>query len=547
MLCIQVITYLLIYWWLSIWSTDEYNQDVWYYIKYYSILCGISILCIAIVEGLWNIGGIFSSLKIHNKTLKQIIKAPISFFDKTPTGRLLNRFSHDISIIDFYITKSINSFSSRITLIIGTIILLCILVPYLLFLFIPLSIIFIFIQKYYSNSSREIRRLDKITKSPIFSFLEETQSGISTLRAYKQENNFIDKMNEFILQNQTIYWNSHQINRWLGVRLEILGAFATSVVSLFGVFLSSSLGSGYVGLMISQAISLSYSLNWTVRTYVDFESQLTSVERLFYLINNTPKENDNYQIIPKESWPHSGSIQFENSCVRYRDDLPFVLNHLSLDIFNHEKIGICGRTGAGKSSLILCLFRIMELNEGKIIIDDIDISKIPLEILREKLSIIPQTPMLFPGTVRNNLDPLNHYSDHDIWNALDNVSMKDYISSLNLKLETEIIEWGENFSTGQRQLLCLARVILKSSKILILDEATASVDPETDQLIQNTIRNVFKNCTIITVAHRLSSIIDNDRVVVLENGKIAEIGPPKDLLKDSSSLFSQMLNAASEN
>lgn len=550
-LIVQIVTNLLLYWWLSIWSTDEYEESVWFYIQYYCLLSVIVILSMALFEAIWGIGAYYASKMIHKKVLISTILAPVSFFNATPVGRLLNRLSHDIQITDFQIAKSVSVTCSRVAAMLGVVVLLCVLVPYLLFLLVPMLCIYFALQRFYSASSREIRRLDKISKSPIYSYLEETQSGLSTVRAYQLEDVFSAHMFDLISKNQTVFWTSHQINRWLAVRLEAIGAFVTSAVSFTGVLFSSSLGSGTVGLMISQSLSLSSALNWTIRVFVDLESQLTSVERLLYSIENTPKEEteemiENYQE-PPEYWPRNGRISFNNVSVRYRDDLPLVLENFTLEILPHEKIGVCGRTGAGKSSLILCLFRIMELYEGSICIDDIDISKIHLSTLRTRLSIIPQSPILFPGSIRTNLDPFDNYSDVEIWNVLEKVKMKEYISNQKDKLETSIIEWGDNFSTGQRQLLCLARAILRNTSILVLDEATASVDPETDKLIQTTIREEFKNCTVLTIAHRLSSIVDSDRILVLEKGNIKELGKPEILLKDPNSSFTKMLNSSLSN
>jgi len=519
----------------------------------YALLSGVSLVLVLLYQLSWAIGGYLVSKEFHQTALERIIKAPMSFFDSTPTGRILNRFSNDMRVADTQVTPSGSTTVIRFATLVGSIILMCVLLPWLIIVFIPMVLIFVYTQQYYSSTSRECRRLDKISKSPIFAFFTQSIRGSSVVRAYQQMKVFEEQMHKFISDNQQIYWQANQVNRWLSVRLELLGSVISCLIGFFGVLFSDSLGSAVVGLMISLSLVLGGSLNWTLRTFVDFESHLTSVERILHYAKNTPQEgvlfdeSTSQQIIPKKSvqedWPAYGTIHFANVCCRYRDDLPFVLNNFELQINAQEKIGICGRTGAGKSSLITCLFRLIELSEGTIFIDGEDIAKLDLSLLRSRLSIIPQLPLLFPGTIRDNLDPFHNYSDDHIWAALGSVQMKEYISILPGELNATVADRGDNFSVGQKQLLCLARAILKDSKILILDEATASVDPETDQLIQVTIRSVFKHCTILTIAHRLSSIIDCDRVVVLDKGSVLELGPPKFLLEDTHSAFYQLVNA----
>lgn len=380
--------------------------------------------------------------------------------------------------------------------------------------------------------------------------------GISVIRAFGVEGFYSDKNICLIESGQRVEWGLHILNRWLGVRAELLGAFISFSVATVCVFASSSLGSGYVGLLITQSMVLATSLTWLIRTLIDTENLLTSVERIILFISDIILEgrnidrnhapNNDPAFNASLDWPSRGKIEFDNFSLRYRPNLPRVLNNLSFVINPMEKIGICGRTGAGKSSILLSLFRIIEADEGRILIDDVDISKFGLSYLRSRLSVIPQMPLLYPGSIRYNLDPFSEFSDEKIWDALDKVKLKALVTTYPNQLDSTVVGNGDNFSVGEKQLISIARVILREPKILILDEATASVDSNTDQLIQTMIRTEFSKCTILTIAHRLSSIVDSDKILVLSEGRIVEYDTPSVLMGNPDSHFHKLLNSTLE-
>lgn len=347
-------------------------------------------------------------------------------------------------------------------------------------------------------------------------------------------------------------------NRWLGLRLDFISNSTITLMCAFCVIQRASISPGIAGLCISYALVLTQGLNWFVRQQADLESNMVSVERAMQY-SNLPQEapHNLSHMTPRRmsinllctnssaSWPDMGEIVFQNVKLRYREGLDLVLRGISIKIAPCQKVGIVGRTGAGKSSMLLALFRLVELAEGHILIDGIDISSIGLKDLRSKLSIIPQDPILFTGTVRTNLDPFEQYADNDIWSALEAVSLKDAVQNMPAKLESQVVEGGENFSVGQRQLLCLARALLKRTRILVLDEATAAVDFETDKLIQRTIRQQFNQVTVLTIAHRINTVLDYDRILVLDQGLVAEYDSPAVLLKIPNGIFASLAQNSS--
>ncbi|KAJ2802201.1 hypothetical protein H4R20_003374 [Coemansia guatemalensis] len=318
--------------------------------------------------------------------------------------------------------------------------------------------------------------------------------------------------------------------------------FATSLLAVVSVHFYGVGDAALIGLAMTYAFDLVLSLNWMVRHYADLENSMTHLERIVEYAN-LPSEAANVigDSRPKETWPKQGVVEFKNYSMRYRDGLDLVLKGLSFRVAPRQKVGIVGRTGAGKSSLTMALFRIIEAAGGQILLDGEDISKYGLFDVRSKLSIIPQDPVLFAGTVRENLDPFNNYSDQDIWRALEQAHLADYVRSKDERLEFMVAQSGENFSVGQRQLICLARALLKHAKVLVLDEATAAIDNATDEIIQQTIRSEFKDCTVLTIAHRLNTVIDSDMVLVVDNGQLAEYDTPQNLLSNKDSLFAKLV------
>jgi len=387
-----------------------------------------------------------------------------------------------------------------------------------------------------------------VSRSPIFAWFSESLAGLSTIRAFNLQSLFISANQRRIDRNQICYLPSISVNRWLAVRLEFVGALIILIVAVLAVtaLITTGVDAGLVGLVLSYALNTTSSLNWVVRSASEVEQNIVSVERILHQTEvkpEAPLEIPEHK--PPEVWPSIGEVEFRGYSTRYRPELDLVLKNISMTIKPQEKIGVCGRTGAGKSSLLLALFRIIEPVEGAIFIDSVDITKIGLHDLRSNISIVPQSPDLFEGTLRENIDPVGEHSDADIWIALSQAHLKEYVDTLPEGLDAPVREGGSSLSAGQRQLLCFARALLRKSKILVLDEATSAVDLDTDQAIQGIIKGpAFADVTIFTIAHRLNTIIDSDRVLVMDTGEVAELDTPENLLADKDSIFYSLAHEA---
>uniref|UniRef100_A0A1I8JQT4 ABC transporter domain-containing protein n=1 Tax=Macrostomum lignano TaxID=282301 RepID=A0A1I8JQT4_9PLAT len=410
---------------------------------------------------------------------------------------------------------------------------------------VPLGLLYFFIQRFFICTSRQLKRLESTTRSPIYTHFSETVTGTQTIRAYAVVDAFVTESQRRVDFNQIFYFAGISSNRWLGFHLELCGALAVFAATLFAVLGRDTISGAIVGLSVSYALQVTGALNWMVRMSSDLETNIVSVERLEeYASIATEAEWDVPETRPPPNWPDRGSVSMHDLAVRYRDGLELVLHGLTCDVKPGEKVGIVGRTGAGKSSLTLCLFRIVEAARGRVLIDGEDIRRLGLHQLRSRITILPQDPVIFSGTLRVNLDPFNEKTDSEVWTALELAHLKDFVARLPEGLAYQCGEGGSNLSVGQRQLLCLARTLLRKSKILVLDEATAAVDLETDSLIQQTIRREFKDSTVITIAHRLNTILDSDRVLVLDRGVIKEFENPRTLLQRPNSSFYSMAKDA---
>ncbi|WWD18144.1 hypothetical protein CI109_102593 [Kwoniella shandongensis] len=491
-----------------------------------------------------------ASRHLHDGSFGALMRSPLSFFELTPTGRILNLFSRDIFVIDEVLISTFTGLFRTGTSVLGVIVVIAFGAPAVLLLFIPLGFVYTWVMRFYLASSRELKRLDSISRSPIFSFFGETLSGLSVIRGYGQSARFIANNEARVDRNQACYFPAMIINRWLAVRLEFLGSclmFSTSLASVIVLVSSNNIDAGMVGLLMSYTITVTGSLNWLVRSASEVEQNIVSVERVLGY-TKLPSEAAQYvpDKQPSSSWPDHGSIEFDNFSMRYRPELDLVLKNVSVKINGGERVGVCGRTGAGKSSLTLALFRILEAAGGRILIDGVDISTIGLHDLRSVVSIIPQDPQLFEGSLRTNVDPTNASSDADIWQALTQSHLKEHVmNNMGGTLDAEIAEGGSNLSAGQRQLLCFARALLRKTKLLVLDEATSSIDLETDEAVQQILRGSdFKGVTTITIAHRLNTIMDSDRVLVMSQGEVAEYDTPAALLEKPDSTFYSLVNEA---
>eukprot|EP00055_Hartaetosiga_balthica_P014402 m.78839 g.78839 ORF g.78839 m.78839 type:complete len:1578 (-) comp8586_c0_seq2:145-4878(-) len=503
---------------------------------------GIMVSMLLLVEGAVRAAGHF-----HQTVLQHVLRSPMSFFDTTPMGRIVNRLSKDVYVIDEVLPRSFRSFMSTFMQVVSIVIVISVSTPIFMAAILPMGILYYYIQKFYVATSRQLKRLQSVSLSPIYSHFGETLSGVSSIRAYQREESFILENQQQLDTNLQAYYPSIASNRWLALRLEFLGNLVIFFAALFSVIDRHKINGGVVGLSLSYAMSVTQVLNWMVRMSSQLETDIVAIERLHEYSEIVSERPDIMLKRPSEAWPDKGVVSFNNYSVRYREGLDLVLHGINANVRSGEKVGIVGRTGAGKSSLTLCLFRILEAAEGAITIDGIDLSSIGLYDVRSRITIMPQDPVLFSGTVRRNLDPLELYADDKLWDALEVCHLKKKVAELEGKLDHEVSEGGDNFSVGERQLICLARAVLRKTKVLVLDEATAAVDLETDDLIQTTIRTVFKECTILTIAHRLNTILDSDRVMVLSMGELKEFDTPHNLFNDTSSIFYGMVKAAGIN
>ncbi|CAO1618700.1 unnamed protein product [Sympodiomycopsis kandeliae] len=489
---------------------------------------------------------VISSAKFwHDSMFEATLRAPLQWFEATPIGISLNRFSKDVNAIDETLPRVLHGFFRTLIVVAGVLLVISFSVPPFLLAVVPLWFAYRAILRYYLATSRELKRLDAVSKSPIFSWFQESLGGLSTIRAFGQDSRFIATSETRVDRNQQAYFPSVSTNRWLAVRIEFMGSTVIFTASALAVLLItrniSSIDAGLVGLMMSQALSTTQSLNWVVRSASEVEQNIVSVERAIQYAELAPeapylsKEED----APPAYWPSEGAIEFKNYSTRYRENLPLVLKDLSMKIKPGERIGVVGRTGAGKSSLTLALFRIIEAASGSIVIDGVDTSKIGLKDLRRSIAIIPQDACLWGGSLRDNLDPTGVSSDEALWEALTQANLRSHVEGMPGGLDAELSEGASNFSAGQRQLICIARALLRGAKILVLDEATSSIDLETDNYIQKIVREQFHGTTI-TVAHRLATIMEADRVLVMQQGSIAEFDSPDNLLMDKKSIFYSM-------
>ncbi|XP_056144596.1 multidrug resistance-associated protein 1-like [Lampris incognitus] len=485
-----------------------------------------------------SLGGIIASRHLHVDLLNNVLHSPMSFFESTPSGNLLNRFSKEIDAIDCMIPDGIKMMLGYVFKLVEVCIIVLMATPFAGVALLPLTLLYAFIQSFYVATSCQLRRLEAVSRSPIYTHFNETVQGASVIRAFSEQPRFILQANGRIDHNQTAYFPRFVATRWLAVNLEFLGNLLVLAASILSVRGRDYLSPGIVGLAVSHSLQVTGILSWIVRAWTDVENNIVSVERVKEYAS-TPKEAPwtvSGSSLPTD-WPTTGMIEIEDYGLQYRKGLDWALKGISLSIQEKEKVGIVGRTGAGKSSLALGIFRILEAMKGKIFIDGINIAQMGLHELRSRITIIPQDPVLFSGSLRMNLDPFDSYSDEEVWKALELAHLKNFVSGLPDKLNHECSEGGENLSLGQRQLVCLARALLRKTKILVLDEATAAVDVETDNLIQSTIRTQFEDCTVLTIAHRLNTIMDYTRVIVMDRGSITEMDSPSNLISQHGQFY----------
>lgn len=568
------------------------DVNVGYYLAIYAILGAAYMLVTFLRECVLFAGSLSASKRIHRQLMERVTHAKFRFFDGTPLGQIMNRFSKDIEAVDQEISPVAVGVVHCLFSILTIVILISVITPAFLIAGVFISILYFIIGRVYISASRDLKRLESVQRSPLYQQFGETLSGMTTIRAYGDERRFIRENLNRVNTHSRPFIYLWAANRWLALRVDVVGALVSFFTGVFVILSVGRVDAGAAGLAMTYAVTFTENVLWFVRLYASNEQNMNAVERVKEYLD---VEQEAPPIIPENrpegNWPSKGSVEFIDYSTRYRNDFDLVLKHITFRISPGEKVGVVGRTGAGKSSLALALFRALEAETGKILIDDVDIGLIGLQDLRENIVMVPQDPTLFTGTVRNNLDPFGLFTDEEIFTALRRVQLIGAPSTANSaapsrpetpvdqsrraspvtpfskqalapkgdptspsptsptgttlenknifrNLNSVVAESGTNLSQGQRQLLCLARAMLKNPKVLLMDEATASIDYATDSKIQETIREI-KNTTI-TIAHRLQTIIDYDKVLVLDRGEVIEYGDPFDLISKQGGIFRGM-------
>ena len=566
---------------LQQWVVVVWTSDVGYVKRPLPVyLGGVAFMALGVAFFNWSrtyvscLLGASASEVMHGKLTRNVLNAPLGFYESTPVGRLTQRFTRDLDQVDQQLPGSFSQLVSSTLSIISALAAIVFVTPSFAFIIIPVMLMYFNITAFYRGVARELKRLDSVTRSPVFAHFSETLNGLPIIRSFYKQNMF-KRSNEVKLEDsQSAYFALKTVDRWLSVRLELLGNVIVFFSALLVVITKSRAGSS--GLSLNNALSVTGLLNWAVRNGAETESLMNSVERLLYTTNETPQEAPSYMksISPsayanqtdvankmtmaklpssdielaEAGWPWHGGVSFQDVHMSYREGFDPVLRGVDIKIKPGESIGIVGRTGSGKSSLFRALMRLTEVDNGSIYIDGVNASNVGISLLRKNIAIIPQDPVLFSGSLRANLDPFQEIADEELWSALKCANLESTVRSLPGGLAYQVSEGGENFSLGQRQLICLARAVVRKSKILLLDEATSSIDYNTDTIIQKTIREEFgkQNCTILTIAHRLETVMDADRILVMDSGKVAEFDTPTNLLKNRRSIFYQLVAAEKE-
>ncbi|KAI3323118.1 ATP-binding cassette transporter protein [Xylariaceae sp. AK1471] len=532
--------------WLSYWTADKFGYSQAVYIAVYAALGTGQAIFLFIFAIMLTIFGTRASKALLRQAVTRTLRAPMSFFDTTPLGRITNRFSRDVDVMDNNLTDAMRMYFLTVVTVISVFALIIAFFYYFAIALVPLAIIFVLAASYYRASAREVKRFESVLRSVVFAKFSEGLSGVASIRAYGLQRRFVGDLRDAIDEMNSAYYLTFSNQRWLSVRLDLIGNLLVFTTGILVVTSRFSVPPSIGGLVLSYILSIVQMLQFAVRQLAEVENGMNAVERLLHYGTQLEEEAPEHTVDVRPSWPEKGEIVFDNVEMRYRANLPLVLKGLSIHVKGGERIGIVGRTGAGKSSIMSTLFRIVEISGGHITIDGIDISTIGLYDLRSRLAIIPQDPTLFRGTVRSNLDPFNEHTDLELWSALRQADLVTADATLNDKepgrihLDLVVEEDGLNFSLGQRQLMALARALVRGSRIIVCDEATSSVDMETDDKIQATMAAGFKGRTLLCIAHRLRTIIGYDRICVMDAGRIAELGTPLELWELEGGIFRGM-------
>lgn len=526
--------------WLSWWTSNKFGLSTGKCIGIYAALGVAQAFAMFAFSIALSFLGTESSKVMLQRAMTRVLRAPMSFFDTTPLGRITNRFSKDVDVMDNTLTDAMRTYLFTLGMITAVFVLIIVYFHFFAIALGPLLVLFMLAAMYYRASAREVKRHESVLRSDVFARFSEGVSGISSIRAYGLQNHFIKVLQLSVDEMNSAYYLTFSNQRWLSIRLDTIGNLLVFTTGILVVTSRFNVSPSISGLVLSYILAIVQMIQYSVRQLAEVENAMNATERLHYYGTELEEEPPLRLTSVPPSWPQNGGIVFSEVQMRYREGLPLVLHGLNLTVAGGERIGVVGRTGAGKSSIMSALFRLVELSGGRISIDGIDISTVGVKDLRTRLAIIPQDPTLFRGTIRSNLDPFNEHSDLELWSALRQSDLVDSNSTLEdgseirgrIHLDGVVEEEGLNFSLGQRQLMALARALVRGSQIIVCDEATSSVDMETDKKIQNTMATAFKGKTVLCIAHRLKTIIGYDRICVMDQGRIIELDKPLSLWED---------------
>ncbi|OQR99803.1 hypothetical protein ACHHYP_04419 [Achlya hypogyna] len=525
--------------WLSYWSEHVSPDTLQLYLGIFVALQLGYVVCIFMRAVVLYLASVRGSQTLFRSMLLRVVAAPMVFFETTPQGRLANRFSADVYTADESLPATWSSLLVTAITVVFTVGTIVGVTPLFALILLPTGYAYLACQRYYLQTSRELQRLESMSKSPVLSLFGEALEGLSTIRAAGASPAFAARFEALVNRNVQALWLNYSVNCWLTLRLEIAGTIVASFAGLCAVWQHSAgadaMFAGLAGVSLSYAFTMTKYMTQSVTNYSNLQTQMIAVERM-ETYTRLPVEGNASTDALAFPWPTAGAVAFEGVALRYQPHMPRVLQNVSFTVPAAAKVGVVGRTGAGKSSLVVALMRLVDVEGGRITIDGVDTASIPLRCLRNAISIVPQDPVLFSGSLRYNLDPLQLYDDDALWAAIKRMHLGNVTS-----LDDVVAERGLNFSVGERQLLCMARALLKQAKVIVMDEATASIDPTTDRLVQGAIRDVFGSSTCLTIAHRLHTVLDSDLILVLDDGGVAEFDSPAALLATPDGLFAQLV------
>ncbi|GMF30484.1 unnamed protein product [Phytophthora lilii] len=538
--------------WLSSWSNDastlDRNSASTNTVYRLSVYASLGLLAALMVFGrtvIVTVYGIRAAKNLFDQMTYSLMHAPMRFFDANPIGRVLTRYGADVAAVDFELPFLFGTLAANVFSVGCSLATAAFLIRWKGFLLLPVIAVYLAVGSFYISPARELQRLSKTTLAPVLNHMSESVDGASVIRAFGQIQRFFQTSSAKLDANHKIWYAQVYVSQWFSLRIQLVGSLLLLVVTSSLVLLHRQLSVAVIGLAFSYSLKIAANLEGIIRSLTRIETVMVSPERMQEYIEIDQEATYRNAIMDppaQQEWPRDGSIVFDKVSFRYKQGGDLVLRNVSFTVGGGQKIGIVGRTGAGKSSLTMALFRIGELAAGRIIIDGVDVSKIGLKTLREKLSIIPQTPVLLKGPMREYLDPFDEFSDEDLWRSVREVGLAERVCEAEAKLMMLVEENGENFSVGERQMLCMARALLRHSRIVVFDEATAAIDHETDQKLQRVIRTAFVNSTVLTIAHRLDTILDSDRILVLDGGQVVEFASPAELISKGQGHFFELVS-----